>query len=568
MIWRGIRQAVRRFVADGGAARCARLGAMGLLVCRALPVAAQAPAGARDTLQLRLTADSLRTTGRDSAAAGMAFVQLGVEYESKLDAQQAARAFEQASALAAATGDSVTLADALQKLGLLYWRVNQYERSLEFLERAKALRMALGDRQALARVLNNIGASYYQLGVYEPALEAFLQSLRLRRDVGDLPGVARTLTNVGKTYHDWRQYARARIVLEEAVATARQSSAEAAVGYALNSLAMLEIDARQFARARELIEGAARAYQASGALVSRADTVDAWSLNASARGLLMVREGRAREAVPILDSVLLAGLDRGSIRGQARAYLYLAEARQALGEVAMARTDFRRALALAGSVTQRVIALDALQHLATIEETSGNSAAALWHLRAYQALRDTIFDQATAQRVAAMEAREETQRAQAANTVLRNSQQAQAAVIARQRLVGALGAVILVLAGALTAVLVSFNRRDRARLAALSRTNQELEQANAELGVALSEVRTLSGLIPICASCKSVRDDRGYWESVESYLAERSDLTFSHSICQSCGPRLYGDLWPERVGQGVPPHEAEVAGPAPTIRPA
>ncbi len=320
MMWRGIRQAARRFVADGGAARCARLGAMGLLVCRALPVAAQAPAGARDTLQLRRTADSLRTTGRDSAAAGMAFVQLGVEYESKLDAPQAARAFEQASALAAATGDSVTLADALQKLGLLYWRVNQYERSLEFLERAKALRMALGDRQALARVLNNIGASYYQLGVYEPALEAFLQSLRLRRDVGDLPGVARTLTNVGKTYHDWRQYARARIVLEEAVATARQSGAEAAVGYALNSLAMLEIDARQFARAHELIGASARAYQASGALVSRADTVDAWSLNASARGLLMVREGRAREAVPILDSVLLAGLDRGSIRTRPRQY--------------------------------------------------------------------------------------------------------------------------------------------------------------------------------------------------------------------------------------------------------
>ncbi len=119
MMWRGIRQAARRFVADGGAARCARLGAMGLLVCRALPVAAQAPAGARDTLQLRLTADSLRTTGRDSAAAGMAFVQLGVEYESKLDAPQAARAFEQASALAAATGDSVTLADALQASGLL-----------------------------------------------------------------------------------------------------------------------------------------------------------------------------------------------------------------------------------------------------------------------------------------------------------------------------------------------------------------------------------------------------------------------------------------------------------------
>lgn len=503
-------------------------------------------ARAQSVVELQRAADSLRVTGRDSVAAGAMYVRLGERYESELRTERAAEAFERASALAEATRDSMTLAEAQQKLGLLAWRINKYDSSLVYLDRARTIRDAIGDRAGLGRALNSIGASYYQLGVYEPALGAFLQSVQLRRDVGDLAGVARSQTNVGKVYHDWRQYDRARAVLQQAVTAAEQAEEPAALGYALNSLAMLEIDAGEFSRARDLIERSVRAYTVGRALTTHADSVDAWSLNAVARGVLLVREGRAQDALPLLDSLRKVGSDRGSIRGQARASLYLAEAHQALGHISIARAEFQRALELARSVTQRVLTLAALQHLAAIEETSGNSVAALQYLRAHEALRDTIFDQATALRVASQEAEAETARAESANAELRDRQQVQAAVIARQRVIGLLGALILLLSAALTSVLVSFNRRDRGRLAALSQTNAELEKANAELGVALGDVRTLSGLIPICAACKSIRDDQGYWESVETYLADRSDVTFSHSICQSCGPKLYGDLWPER----------------------
>ena len=113
----------------------------------------------------------------------------------------------------------------------------------------------------------------------------------------------------------------------------------------------------------------------------------------------------------------------------------------------------------------------------------------------------------------------------------------QAAVIARQRLVVLLILLVLGLGSLLIVQLVRFNRLGRAREDALAKKNEELSQA-------LNDVRTLSGLIPICASCKRVRDDRGYWQAVESYISSHSDATFSHAICQSCGPELYGELWP------------------------
>lgn len=500
-------------------------------------------AGAQAVTDLRRRADSLASTGRDDKGASAAFLQLGLALENVEDLRPALAAYARGHELAERARDTLGLADIEHRVGLLYWRSNQYDSALVHLEVAKRLRLAINDQRGLSAEHNSIGASYYQLGVYEPALEAFLESLTLRRAAGDSAGVARTLTNIGKTYHDWRQFNRARDVLEMAVNASRHSDSPAAAGYALNTLAQLEIDLRRFDDARRLLRESVEAYSRPGALPHQADTLDAWTLNAITGALLLVREGRPADALPVLDSVLRVGADRGSVRGQARTLAIQAEAHAAMGHRDVARRLYVESLRLARSVVQRVMALDALQHLASLEEEAGNSAQALRYLREYQALGDTIFDQSAAQRIASMEAREETQRAREANAALLSMQAAQEAVITRQRLVVTLGSLILLLVVALLAVLARFNRRDRARLTVLSDTNAELERTNRELAVALTEVRTLSGLIPICANCKNIRDDQGYWASVESYLAQHSGATFSHSICETCGPQLYGPMW-------------------------
>ena len=71
---------------------------------------------------------------------------------------------------------------------------------------------------------------------------------------------------------------------------------------------------------------------------------------------------------------------------------------------------------------------------------------------------------------------------------------------------------------------------------------QELRRVNDELAHALEEVKTLSGLLPICANCKRIRDDEGYWHHVEHYIQSHSQARFSHGICPSCMQLLYGDL--------------------------
>ena len=71
------------------------------------------------------------------------------------------------------------------------------------------------------------------------------------------------------------------------------------------------------------------------------------------------------------------------------------------------------------------------------------------------------------------------------------------------------------------------------------RAQQERESLMREREEALAKVKTLHGLLPICASCKKVRNDTGYWEQIESYVRSHSDAEFSHGICPECMQRLY-----------------------------
>ena len=78
------------------------------------------------------------------------------------------------------------------------------------------------------------------------------------------------------------------------------------------------------------------------------------------------------------------------------------------------------------------------------------------------------------------------------------------------------------------------------------RAEEEREQVIAQLQEALAQIKTLSGLIPICALCKKVRDDRGYWRRIEEYIRSHSDATFSHGYCPECAAKLQAELAEQR----------------------
>lgn len=103
-----------------------------------------------------------------------------------------------------------------------------------------------------------------------------------------------------------------------------------------------------------------------------------------------------------------------------------------------------------------------------------------------------------------------------------------------------------------TADLVTTNVKLRDEIGHRRKIQQEQARTLEELRQAMAEIKTLSGFIPICASCKKVRNDDGYWDQIETYISERSDAMFSHGICPPCRKELYPEL---ETSEADPPQD-------------
>lgn len=117
----------------------------------------------------------------------------------------------------------------------------------------------------------------------------------------------------------------------------------------------------------------------------------------------------------------------------------------------------------------------------------------------------------------------------------------------------AVSALLFVFMALSTALALRLNHRIRLahqatldEMAARRQAEEERECLLEELRQALGNVKKLSGLLPICAGCKRIRDDHGNWQEVERYLAGKSEAQFSHGICPECAARLYPDLFKKK----------------------
>lgn len=445
-------------------------------------------------------------------------------------------AFRARISAAQAAGDSATLAATHESLGLAHWRADRFDSALVHLLASVDLFAKRQDSASVARLLNALGSTHYQAGNYELALESYVRALELRAAAGNVLGQSYIYANMGKAYEDWRQFDLALSALDSAIAFAERAGDGHALGYALNSRASVLVNLGRFAEARDHAERSLAAYYSGRPRLDAVDSASAWSINTMLLGRIDLAQGRLADAERRFASVYDRARRGGTKRGQAQAQLALGDLHAMRGDHRAAAAAFRIAAEASESIGNRAQLLDALAGLTRAEEQLGQVSAALRTARRHEALRDSIFNARTAQRVATMELEAEAARQRATAATMAQETARQAADLRRQRVISLLVTALLTLALLLVATLLRFNRQSRERETLLA-------ARNAELQAALAEVQTLSGFIPICASCKNVRDDAGYWQSVEAYIASRSAAQFSHSICNSCGPKLYGADW-------------------------
>ena len=93
-------------------------------------------------------------------------------------------------------------------------------------------------------------------------------------------------------------------------------------------------------------------------------------------------------------------------------------------------------------------------------------------------------------------------------------------------------------------LVVTCLKDDSGIIDSIATTERDITEIKNELRKKETEVKILRGLLPICASCKEIRDDSGYWHQTESYIRDHSEAEFSHSICPKCTEKLYPEFNP------------------------
>lgn len=476
------------------------------------------------------------------ASAGGERLEALLQSANGLETNQPQKALELATqgiALAVKEGDKSKEAAFLSSAAFACTQTGDFSMAVEYGKRALALGTELGDKDRMARAHNTLGITYTFIGAYSKALEEGYEALRLREEIGQPWAISQSINLIGVIYHHSEQFEKAIEYFNLVLKRTESRSDPKRYILAKHNLGFSQYKLGRFQE----------------------------SLRNHQEGLAFAREFQETSHVPYAH--LNLGLTYSGLKqfDKANEYLVLARSeymkqgqRHGLVQVlrAMAQLKMLSGEALGGiplakegaELAKEINARDELklcyELISEIYEKAGNLSESYRYYKLATQTRDTIYSVVESHKMAEASMKLVTQKKDNEIEVLKKEQVISALKIEKQRYSLAIlvsGTVFLV---AFLLVLGSYSRKVRQHRTSLEQANGELARINRELQDQMNEVKMLSGLLPICAHCKKIRDDAGYWNQLEGYISKHSEATFSHGICPECVEELYPEVMEKR----------------------
>ncbi len=381
-------------------------------------------------------------------------------------------------------GDRWGEAQGYNTLGLIEADAGRFVDALQNHLQALEIREKDGDREGLSYTFNNLGNIYRNMGDHQKALEFHQRGLELKIALGNKSSEAYSHHNIGLVYFAMKNYPEALAAYRRGLLIREQLKDPRSIAVSLNAIGQVE----------SLTDPAAALVTYQRALVLRRET--------------------------------------GDQRGEMATEINLADAYKRLDRLPDAVATLSRAMVIGERLDAPLMKSNALKGLADVSALRGDYAAAYQYQLEYQAARDKIFNQETSERFHHLEVERDAER-----------HRQQIELLERENtLVRTTRTALAVMAALILVTLASLYARYRLKHQSESRLRAKAD----ELSAALDRVQTLRGMLPICAWCKKIREDNGYWTRVESYVSSHSAAEFTHCICPSCATTLDdGDVQPQ-----------------------
>ncbi len=487
--------------------------------------------------------EAIRLCGDDfDKTKGVAYLRLSYLYNRMGQPENSFDAVKTSYTFFLHANEMVDASYAANYTGFKYWRISRYDSALVYYRKALDIREETGDQRNIALTANNIGVLYYQWGDYENALEYYMKAMRLYDESGSRNGVSLTMVSIGKTYKDLGKTDDALGYFNRSLEISRKNGHDYAIAYALNNIGSVHEQLGELPSALSFYEESLATYQ-------KIKDVSGIALNQICIGNVHYLMNNYDEAVDFLKQGYDTAAGMNNMENQALALKNLGDVYFGMNDFLTALDHFRRSLEISRDIGKLDLVRDTHARLSDLYSAMNDNRNALAEYRLYSAVKDSLLNEKVAFNIDQLKIRYDMDRIETENTLLRQQKTASEAELRLKRTINLITSAALVCILAITVTIYFMSRERKKTNVLLARTNNELSKQrdeiskkNSELENALSRIKVLSGLLPICASCKKIRDDSGYWKEVEYYISEHSDAVFSHGICPECIQKYYPNV--------------------------
>jgi len=435
-------------------------------------------------------------------------------------------------ALARKEGDLEKEAAFLSMTAFCCSQTGDFAKAVQFGKESLVLSIRINNKDRIARARSTLGITYTFMGLYSQALEEHLESLRIREEMSLETASIISLNNIGVLYHQMEQYEKAIYYYQQIMQRLAQKpnplrliQTKLNLGYSEFRLGRLDAALKQHEEALALI-----GQNPNKAFLAYAD------LNL---GMTYTELRQFDKARHFLQAALGEYDMQDQKHGRVQVLNALARLHMLSGDAGRAVARAKEAAALATKINARNELAVSYKLISEAFEKGNQVAESYRYYKLYVATKDTIYTLQESNRIADLNTNIITLKKDNEIESLKKERVISSLKLEKGRSTALLLMFSLGFLATIVLTLIAYNKKIRQNRKKLEAANTELERLNTELLEKIHEIRTLSGLLPICAQCKKIRNDEGYWQQLEGYISQHSAATFTHGICPHCLDDLY-----------------------------
>ncbi len=420
---------------------------------------------------------------------------------------------------------SVLCAESFFWLGEVYLKMSRYRKSLE--SYLKGLEYCDPKKHNISesKLIIAVSRIYLFLSEYENAMAYAIKGAASAKESGDVESLFFSSYIHGYVYREMKEYEKGLIKFKKSLEISEVNKMVHLKIMALNEISNIYFLQKKYDRALNLKKDALK-------LADQTENLTALSFCLHDIALIFMEKKEHMKALPYFIRSRDIAKEDSNIRGEVISNISIANLYSKVGSLSKSRKIAIKTLRLAEKHELKSEMMDLTKFLSDLALRRNNFKDAYKYLDRSFKLNQDIFSTEKSKKIAELETEIEMEKSENKILLLEKINEIKQFELDEQNRFITLQKVstfLLIVIASLIFLAYRFKIR----------ANLQLQKKSAELEKTLAEVHKLSGLLPICSSCKKIRDDGGYWHKVEEYINSHSEASFSHSVCPSCIEKVY-----------------------------